>query len=206
MGRKKKQQQPAKQQTSSIGYTGNITISVQAGNKIISKKTYHNNGSKALFKFLVTCIRGDYATANSMRPFYIKLFRVKDGTPKQIREYLNNEGWESSNTSNTTFDASKIVLASSEVSYNKTATIGDDESSVTLHFRIPYAYIFQTEIHMACLYGKNSHNDLNWSAYYLLTDAGTTTENLEENWTALNISPAKNYNLLIDWTMSISNI
>ena len=210
MGRKKKQQQPAKQQTSSIGYTGNITVSVQAGNKIISKKTYHNNGSKALFKFLVTCIRGDYATANSMRPFYIKLFEVIDGsTPKQIREYLNNgDGWVSDN-SNPNFDSSKILLASSEVSYNKTATIGDDESSVTLHFRIPYAYIFQEKIHMACLYGKNSHGDRNWSAYYLLTDAGTATETSEtsiENWTALEISPTKNYNLLIDWTMSISNI
>lgn len=202
MGRKKKKQQPVKQQTSSIGYTGNITVSVQAGNKIISKKTYHNNGSKALFKFLATCIRGDYATADSMRPFSIKLFKVVEGqNPQDIRDYLDGEGWKKEGS----FKSDKIQLASNEISYNKTATINNDEVSATLHFRIPYAYIFENKIYMACVYGKNSHDDINWSAYYLLTNAETKGETGQEIWTPLTISQTKNYNLLIDWTMSISN-
>lgn len=205
MGRKKKKQQPVKQQTSSIGYTGNITVSVQAGNKIISKKTYHNNGSKALFKFLATCIRGDYATADSMRPFAIKLFKVVEGqTPQNIRDYLDKEGWSYDRGQ---FIDSKLILASNEISYNKTATINDDSTGVsaTLHFKIPYAYIFENEIYMACIYGKNSHDDINWSAYYLLTNAEKKGETDQKKWTPLTINQTKNYNLLIDWTMSISN-
>ena len=46
--------------TGGIRYTGNITVSIQRGNKIISTKQYHNNGTALLFKFIANCLAGNY--------------------------------------------------------------------------------------------------------------------------------------------------
>lgn len=197
MAQKKKQQvkQPVKQ--ANIEYSGKITIAIQDGNKIISKKEYHNNGSNSLFNFLCLCIKGDYATANEKRPFYIKAFKAADTeTPDSIKTYLTGKGYERLGQ----FDTNRITSGSTAVGYNKVATVEDNK--VTLHFRLPYSLITSQELNMFCLYGKDyggDNNTKNWSAYYLLTNDDETA------FTNLTINSSQNYNLLLEWTMTIDN-
>lgn len=144
-----------------IGYRGKVTVSVQAGNKIISKKEYHNTGSLLLFNFLCNCIKGDVMAAENQRPTTIKLFTVNTTTltPAAAREYLNGVG----GYQDTGDDFINIDPASVFVSSNKPAVVpgGNERNTVTLHFRIPYAFITKNTINMVGLYRRNPTGDSN---------------------------------------------
>ena len=58
--------------TTGIGYQGNLTVKLTNGKKVLSAKTYHNAGTKELFKFICNCLAGNFAT--SSRPCRIQLY------------------------------------------------------------------------------------------------------------------------------------
>lgn len=148
--------------SANIGYSGKVTVSVQAGGKIISKKEYHNTGSISLFNFLCACLKGDYITANNLRPNTVKLFKVDTAiydTPLAAKAYLNgSNGYTDSGIAFT-----GITSASALVGYNKEADVGvgDARDTVTLHFRVPYAFITNNSIYMIGLYRRNPAGDSN---------------------------------------------
>lgn len=81
-----------------------------------------------------------------------------------------------------------------------------DEDKATFRFSIPYSYLIGNWLSLVAIYSGTESLDSNPSAYYLLTksivDDGKTTEVLNPiNFKDKN----SNYNLLIEWTMKISN-
>ena len=42
-----------------IGYSGVVTVTIKKGNRVISKKTTHNNSTPLLFRALCMCLVGD---------------------------------------------------------------------------------------------------------------------------------------------------
>lgn len=197
MAKKKKQAKIP----SNIGYAGNVTVSILAGNKVISKNTYKNNGSKRLFYFLALCINGEFVTAENYRPFYIMPFQLKESeirTPAELRAVIS-----AGQNITTIFDqagASKISI--SQDGFTEPLT-SENAGHAKLFFRIPYSFLKKQEMHAFCLYDKNSSADLDsYSAYYFLTKLNP--ENQEE-WNVLEINQEKNYNLVIEWDMQVNN-
>lgn len=68
----------------SIGYTGKIQASIMLGDRMISSKTYYNNGTSKLFEFFATCLTGNWLDAKATRPCKIILFK-KD--PSETEEF-----------------------------------------------------------------------------------------------------------------------
>lgn len=55
-----------------LGYTGSVTLSVKKGKTTLSSRTIHNAGCLNLFKFVASCLKGDFLS--SMLPNKICLF------------------------------------------------------------------------------------------------------------------------------------
>lgn len=60
MGRKKKQKQVTVTESTPINYEGIVTIKKLKKGKVTSTKTIHNQGHPNLFKFILTCLAGDF--------------------------------------------------------------------------------------------------------------------------------------------------
>lgn len=188
-------------------YFGDITIKV-VDNKGIQKgriKTFKNNGRWPLFSFLTTCLDGNYDIAENMRPKFINLFtagQINDRIPLisddlsslKVRDYAN-------------FDHKRTLITYSYVENNIPAK-GEGElgsASIKYKFMIPFAHIDTSEpINMICLYNKENYNNYeNPSAFFFVKNR----EN--ENMLGSLLSEGttnKNYNLVIEWTLTFKNI
>ena len=195
----------------SFGYIGTVTISIKdnKNNTIITKK-HHNTGSINIFKYISDCLAGEYKTAQNSQPTKIGLLSVKgNDLPSSIRAVLNN--------GEIALVDSKLELATSGLisAYGKiTSDMGDESYGstmltpyiTTLHFRIPYSFITKNRINGVMLFPTkatvgNYTLANSWSAYYLFT----TGSGDNEEWSVLELSNQQNYNLIIDWELSISN-
>ena len=199
MARKKKQVQQKQQYNSPISYSGKITVTVKNGNTIISKNTYKNNGGLNLWYFLCASLAGQYTNADQFRPYRIMLYYCKDETVPTSIENL---------------DQDNFVKLTSEIPINRASEVLPIKESgktinytATLHFLIPPAYFNAVEnakINTVVLYGKKeptTPNKDNYSAYYFFAkDGAWDTPNI------LNLDDIKdNYNIIIDWEMSVDN-
>lgn len=151
---KKKTKKVVTKEPASIVYSGQVSVSVRSGSKTLSKKVYHNTGGTALFTFLANCIKNGAGDTSSLLPNKVKLFYVnttKKGTPSSIvTELAKAENYGGSiNLEDLNIDISE---ASIFVAKSDTGNVKDN--SVTLSFRIPYAYITCKKINMICLYGR----------------------------------------------------
>lgn len=203
MARKKDKKITAKEKAG-IVYSGQVSVAVRSGSKTLSKKTYHNTGGIALFKFLANCIKDGSGGNSSLLPIKIKLFEVdtdKKNTPSDvIAELAKSDNYgESVDLEEKSID---ISSASVFIAKSDTANVASDGKSVTLSFRVPYSYITQTKINMIALYGRGINHTGYWSAYYLLTQKNADNT---ISWDDLEINSAQNYNLLIEWKMSFDN-
>lgn len=177
----------------SYKYSGTINISIMAGQQRLKTYHYKNSGTSWLFRFLCECFCGNYAAAELLRPTKIKLFEnpaeapIEEGKPVSV---------------DLTQERSLLV------NINTTPAIVEEQGTykAVLHFLIPFAYMINTNegatINQFCLYGNQTTNrDLDkYSAYFYLTDE------TGESWQPIDFSNAQsNYNLLIEWELSISN-
>lgn len=177
-------------------YSGTIKVSEYKGKELFSTRNYHNKGCSPLFRFFAKCLGGDFNAANILRPTKIKLFDIAGRTSKSFfpKDFKwNNEG----NNVRTAVSADFIYLD---------ALVQVDEDKATFRFSIPYSYLIGNWLSLVAIYSGTESLDSNPSAYYLLTksivDDGQTTEILDPiNFEDKN----SNYNLLIEWTMKISN-
>jgi hypothetical protein len=75
--------------TNSIQYKGTINVTVKKGNRIITKKTYHNKGTKYLFEYLCMCLTSDrpnIGKAPVAIRFYNNIGAAQDATNAAINE------------------------------------------------------------------------------------------------------------------------
>ena len=198
-----------------IGYTGTVTISIcDNKNNIISTKKHHNEGSANLFKYFCYCIAGDYKGAASIQPRKVVLISRKNATVSIATvKNLFNSGSSEGVTEAITISSSGAIDTYGTIIPEEVTTAGTSTSTMLrpwkaiLHFRIPYAYITSNTIAGLILFPENTAKvDLtnitkDWQAYYLLTKEG----NSGEEWAELSINSGQNYNLIIDWELSISN-
>ena len=109
--------------TSNLNYSGVVKISKEYKGKIISSKTFHNEGNTYLYQFISYCLGGKYKAAEELRPQYVKLFLTNKNT-------ANNN------------DAVSIPILVSAIT-PKQWTDGNKVLGykTTLHFLIPYTFI-----------------------------------------------------------------
>ena len=177
--------------SSIIKYSGKISAIIKdKKGKIVSKRNFHNAGSNYLFKFLSYCIAGKYQAAENFRPKYIRLMSYNS---------INEPSIDS-------FDINDFTAASNLVLMNTSATPKETDNSwsTILHFTIPFAFLQKEKIQAACLYCESEKNTLgNYSAvayFTKLDDQGK--EILDQIVTG---DEFENYNLIIEWDLSVGN-
>jgi len=214
MGRKKKNTVDKKiklnnKQDINIGYSGIVNITVtDEKNKPVAQSKHKNNGSKNLFKFLADCLCGNAVSAINQKPSKIVLLTTTEAiTDANVLEEELNRG----KTTDTKLIAATRLIAA----YGRNIpdeVVETDETkkmltayTATLHFRIPYAYITNTEVYGLALYPADTTDvssaeqlHTNWSAYYIFKNEDNITRPLE-------ISSEKNYNLIVDWVLTVGN-
>lgn len=232
MGRKKKSQveEPKKEikvetPVNSVSYTGVINVSLQKGKKTYFNKTFRNKGRWPLFYFLNMCLRGDYGNAEMYRPKYINAFGNEDweGEPEpdisdentsiRMSQYFSERSriTVSSYPYMSLPDVEKeIVRRQSDT--NEPLNIGS--STITYKFNIPFTQI--TDIHHVnafALYaapvksqaaGTTAIDDIeNPCAFFFILDEDRNVINLMDGLEEADLGDE--YNLYIEWTLSISN-
>jgi len=169
-----------------IGYSGQVKVTAMRGKKAIRTATFHNEGTINLFKFLCYCLAGEYNVAYNLRPQKIQLFFNQAGT---YTEDLNNLKERSGKIQ---LNTDAVVKKYEPKSPGETDT---NKYTVTLHFRIPYAFLTGDEVNHAILY--NAYDEP--CAHFSFTD--------EETGALINILTGANqdYTLVIEWKMIVGN-
>jgi hypothetical protein len=62
-----------------LSYSGNITLKLLDGDRVLAEQKYHNTGRQKLFNFFAQCLSGDFEGARSARPCRVVLFKLGDG-------------------------------------------------------------------------------------------------------------------------------
>lgn len=171
-----------------LGYEGEVTLTLKSNKHILKSKTYKNNGTANLFKFLGLCLLNSFEEAKPLLPSKILL--------------LHNNGYSPLDAMPT--DA---VRQSDWCGYAHTPTIISDSSAaevkVVYSFEVPRAAI-TGPFNQIALYGggiteqDDSQID-DFSAYYYLTDDFGTFESIDiTTWSPSTV-------VLVEWELSLSN-
>lgn len=170
-----------------FNYSGDITLKILDGNRVISTKEYHNTGTQKLFNFFGSCLRGEFRAAKSARPCRVVLFEAGTGEAKDsvpTAEYWNAD-----------------KKASTAVYYDSTPVVLDNEdgngTTVQYHFRLPFLSLrsgaIVTKIGLYPNIVSNYVDDI--CAYYYLD---------QENYINIPLRGG-NYTIVIDWKLTIKN-
>ena len=159
--------------SNAFSYTGDIHVKIVEDDRIYYENYFHNHGTKKLFNFFIDALIGNYTVAKSSRPCKIILFKENDdGT---------------------------FTKVSNAVYYDSTAVpeSGDNQGSVTYHFRIPFlALEGGTTVKKIGLYPNIiSNEEADLCAYYILPEGSKIEIPTDGN----------NYTIIIEWKLTISN-
>lgn len=186
-----------KQETISNGiqYKGIINVKVKKGNKIITKKTFHNKGTKYLFEYLCNCLTNDTPDINK--------------APVAVRLYCN--------TGTAQDDYNAAIDENSEA---LTEYIYYARREVTTENNIYYAHL---EFTISCSYVKSpsggNYVDINQVGLYSAANADSTGSDankekysavfnfIENNdWDPITVhAQSGDYQIFIDWILSFGN-
>ena len=175
-----------------LSYKGTVRVSVQKDNKIISTKTYHNQGTKYLYEFLCYCLVGNFERVKNKKPFKIKLF------DNSSQPEAPTPATEVSSEASTFISIDQKGEVLPELDENDNIT----NYKAVLHFLIPYAFIAKTEIKQICLYSSEATDNDAYSAIYYLTK--TVDGNVDWDPIKITNSSASTYNLIIEWELSFN--
>ena len=180
-----------------LNYTGDIHIQVLNDNRIYYDRYLHNHGMPKLFKFIVTCLSGNFSNAKSEIPCKIILFKKLDTEifPSEVNE--NNQE---------TIIWSLETKVSDAIYYDSTATpdISDNGGSIEYHFRIPFLALTSGVTVKKIGLDPNLITDTDYKqdlyAYYLFDKIGNETD-------PGIVIPAdgSNYTIIINWKLTINN-
>ena len=226
MGRKKKvveepQEVTINSPSTSFGYSGKINVSLRKGNRTYLKKEYKNHGRWPLFYFLNMCLAGNYTSADAYRPRFIHVFdfnltgqpvpTIKDdssSSAEQIATYFKSQNCVSL-IAYPFMSAPDITYESNEIG----------KSIVTYKFTIPFTQIALKEsghIEGFALYadqprgGDDTQADLltsikNPCVYFFLNDGQAQPKVIDLLADVGQAALGDEYNLYIEWTLSVSN-
>lgn len=227
MGRKKQmvEEKTVTSPSTSFGYSGKINVSLQKGKRTYFTKTYKNHGRWPLFYFLNMCLAGDYSKAETFRPKFINVFDF-DLTGETVPEIIDGAQLEENKITTYFNSANCISVLSYPYMSQPDVNYKDDQngsSTLTYKFTIPFTQIgLKTEgggtgaIEGFALYASQTaegstdskalNNISNPCAYFFLTDGNKTNskvKNLLEDLDSAHLGDE--YNLYIEWTLSIVN-
>lgn len=207
-----------------VNYSGHVTVTTMCNDKVLTKKHYHNNGTKNLFTFFANCLWGTPGAQADYKPCKIVLFERGDNEVVNDTYHANN--WtekyavslpmyfDKTPTGKGSTGPSDVIETVSINNNNYTIVTGKE---VTLHFRVPYLYLknnakvckmglFPANIRYPNAYGLGD-NDTNefgsMLAYYKLTSGSGTTL----AWDEIEVPDAGgNFTIVVDWTLRIQNV
>lgn len=177
-------------------YVGTVTVTTYLGERILQKETHHNQGTLRLFKFISSCLQGNWYEAKFNRPCKLVLLQPAIGekllesekedpaysTPKSKPEYWSPE-----------------YAACSPMLYDNAAIAETNEtnlsSSVTYHFRIPFLKLISgAKIKKLLLLPSIASDYAAEACAYFILDSDIKVP--EEG---------KNFTVIIDWTLTFKN-
>lgn len=167
-----------------LGYEGKVTLTLKSNNRVLKSKTYKNNGTAQLFKFLGYCLIDSYEQAKNLLPAKLLLLHNNSDSPS-------------------TANPANVELRSDWQTFAKVPSILSEQSTeqvkVTYSFEIPRAAIDERGFNQIALYGIGIEDFRDFSAYYyLINDRGDFKTEEVQQWSPTTI-------LLIEWELSIAN-
>jgi hypothetical protein len=189
--------------TDGLGYEGKVTLTLKSNNRVLESRTYKNQGTALLFKFLGYCLIGAFTEAENFLPNKIMLL-------------YNNEADTSSGPSSGGTTYTDVQPRSAFVAQSRTPTIISDSTSsqvkVLYSFEVPRAAILAAQkeetnadkvykFNQVALYSEGvSDDDIHeFSAYYYLVNGRNEWENVDpRDWPTSTV-------LLIEWELTLSN-
>ena len=170
-----------KTKKSTVGYTGNVTVKVLHGNKVVKTYKKHNTGTYRLFEYIARCLGNTYDEMYA--PRFIRAFYIDDieNIPdSELHTYL------SENVISGAIAYSRIEVKSDEA--EQTAT-------VTFSFLVPNSLIYDNQLYINALamYSLTTYDDASIEdpmAYVKLDNKIEVTEGS---------------NILIEWGLTITN-
>lgn len=179
----------------SLKYSGNVRLTTSLGGHILSTKLYHNSGALPLFRFLGSCLAGNFNTAGRLRPFKIKL-RV-NGNTEPYEEYDKSK----------MEDATDFIPVSAAPSLILTESKNDCSCKVLFNFVFPYSRLQCSGANMVCLYGVDATDSEEFCASYELIRTIEVNGEPKYVWDPIEIGDNAETNkiLAIEWSMTISN-
>lgn len=174
--------------TDGLGYEGKITLTLKSNNRVIQSKTYKNNGTAQLFKFLGYCLIDSYEEASGLLPTKIMLL-YNSANGEDYRGEVNPRSIEPRSEFRGLAQIPSIISDSIE-----------EQVKVVYSFEVPKSAIGGA-FNQIALYGAGmTKTDVTeFSAFYYLVDAYGTIEALDPStWSPTTV-------LLIEWELSISN-
>lgn len=176
-------------------YTGTVTVSAYLGERLIQQETHHNAGLQNLFKFIGSCLQGNWAEAKSKKPSKIVLLRAATGENLTIgSDDCSNPIENASYWSSTYAVCSPAAYTNAAVS-KITSVEGKPASAVTYHFSIPFLKLLSgSKVQKLMLLPSNvSDYAREACAYYILKNEIEIPE------------ASGNFTLVIDWTLTFTN-
>ena len=222
MARKKKkiESKQVNAPATSFAYKGEIHVSLQKNKKTYFTKTYKNHGRWPLFYFINMCLAQDYSSAESYRPKFINVFDFSLGDtayPPTIEDGSDDPNHQIANYFNSANCISMIAYPYNSQPDVKYEPEENGSSIITYKFTVPFTQInFKSDparIEGFALYASPTDASVNPvelscisnpCAYFFLTDSisGKIVNLLKD----LNTdSLGDEYNLYIEWTLSIVN-
>lgn len=176
-------------------YMGTVTVSAYLGDRLIKQETHHNAGLQNLFKFVGSCLQGNWAEAKSRKPSKLLLLRAATG------ENLKNGDPDRSNPIDNASHWGEAYAACSPTAYTNaalskiTSVEGKPASAVTYHFSIPFLKLLSGAKVQKLLLLPSSVSDYarEACAYYILDEEIEIPE------------ASGNFTLVIDWTLTFTN-
>ena len=173
-----------------LGYEGKVTLTLKSNDRVLTTKTYKNNGTAHLFKFLGLCLMDSYEEAKKWLPNKILLLSNDSDTDPSKADYA--AGTQAS-------EWRSFIQTPTIISNNSTSSSAA-EVSVVYSFEIPKNAIFKP-FNQVALYGAGvAETDISdFSAYYFLTNEFGRIAPLDTSlWSATTV-------LLIEWELTVSN-
>ena len=169
-----------------LGYEGKVTLTLKSNDRVLQSKTYKNNGTIHLFRFLGYCLTGAYAEAAKLLPTKILLLYNSSGSP----------------VSATPTQVDPCTRFQPRV---QTPTIISDSDNaqvkVIYNFEVSRASI-TAPFNQIALYGDGMSypaDIVEFSAYHFLeTTDGKFDLIATDNWSTTTV-------LLVEWELTISN-
>lgn len=180
-----------------ISYSGEVTVKVLNGNRVIKHRTIHNNGTPRLFQTLCKALIGE--ASNLDTPSRLVLYEIHSNSGYNPEDFSTGDLKVILSSGNATLATLPSVWVSPPILKEVNGSY-----SAIFQFKIPYTVINTGNIHVMALLPNNATNqEDNYTnsilAYYLLQSNATTWDPIEIDSTALNNC------LLVEWAMSFDN-